>query len=240
MTYPDSSYLIKQIDLKTPLIGFFDAPGIEEFEPLVRPQAGACVYSFYQDWLKGSTLLLTKSQYGCGGCGHWLFGIQARSRDEFLSFLVDQEGLKCSRELMAQWIESSSAYEAENPYLLLGPLKQENYAYVKSITFFINPDQLSTLSYGAQYYSAPDDPPPVIAPFGSGCSQLFPFDNPDIPQAAIGATDLAMRQHVPPQILAFTVTKSMFEQLCSLDEQSFLGKPFLQRVKEARSGKLDF
>lgn len=141
---------------------------------------------------------------------------------------------------MAQWLDVSSPYKAENPYLFLGPLCRENYVYVKSITFLINPDQLSALSYGAQYYSAPGDPPPVIAPFGSGCSQLFPFNNPDIPQAAIGATDLAMRQHVPPQILAFTVTKSMFERLCSLDEKSFLDKPFLQRVKQARSGKLDF
>lgn len=96
MSYPDSSYLIKQINLETPLVGFFDAPGTQRFEPLVRPQPGACVYSFYQDWLEGRFLLLTESNFGCGGCGHWLFGIQSRSREEFLSFLVDQEGLKCS------------------------------------------------------------------------------------------------------------------------------------------------
>jgi hypothetical protein len=32
----------------------------------------------------------------------------------------------------------------------------------------------------------------------------------DIPQAVTGATDIAMRQYLPPDILAFTVTKAMF------------------------------
>jgi len=92
---------------------------------------------------------------------------------------------------------------------------------------------------GAQYNSAPDDPPPVVAPFGSGCMELLPFKDRNIPQASIGATDIAMRQHLPPDILAFTVTKPMFKQLCELDERSFLYKPFLQNLRKAR-GLPDF
>jgi len=56
----------------------------------------------------------------------------------------------------------------------------------------------------------------------------------DIPQASIGATDIAMHQYLPPDILAFVVTKPMFRQLCSLDERSFLYKSFLQNLKKAR------
>jgi hypothetical protein len=47
-----------------------------------------------------------------------------------------------------------------------------------------------------------------------------------------------MRQHIPPDILTFTVTGLMFKQLCELDEKSFLYKPFLQRLKQARGGKI--
>jgi hypothetical protein len=36
-------------------------------------------------------------------------------------------------------------------------------------------------------------------------------------------------------ILAFTVTKPMFEQLCALDERSFLFKPFLKNLRKARA-----
>jgi hypothetical protein len=91
---------------------------------------------------------------------------------------------------------------------------------------------------GAQYDSAPEDPPPVIAPFGSGCRELIPFRDFDMPQASIGATDIAMRQHLPPDILAFTVTTPMFSRLCELDERSFLYKPFLQRLRKARGATL--
>ena len=87
---------------------------------------------------------------------------------------------------------------------------------------------------GANYDSGPDDPPAVIAPFGSGCGQMVQFDDLSIPQAIIGSTDIAMRQYLPPEIMAFTITKSLFEKLCCLDEKSFLHKPFWQNLKKRR------
>jgi len=78
---------------------------------------------------------------------------------------------------------------------------------------------------GAQYFSKPEDTDPVIAPFGSGCMELLPlFKDLNIPQALIGSTDIAMRKYLPPDLLAFTVTKPMFEKLCKLDKKSFLEK----------------
>jgi len=139
---------------------------------------------------------------------------------------------------MEKWIDASKPYRAENAHLFLGPLKEDAWLFIKTITFLVNPDQLSALMIGAQYHSAPGDPPPVIAPFGSGCSQLQPFRDLTIAQASIGATDIAMRRHLPPDILTLTVTKPMFKQLCALDERSFLSKPFLQRLRQARGGKL--
>jgi hypothetical protein len=234
---PDYSQLVKRIDLSIPLIGFYDAPDPSYFEPLVKPNQGDCVFLFYKNWLKGETLHITKEHYGCGGAGRWMCGIEVRSRKEFIKFLVDDEGLKATHELMEKWIDSSATYEAAHPHLFIGPIKENQWDYIKSVSFFVNPDQLSTLMIGAQYNSAPDDPPPVIAPFGSGCMELFPFKDPMISQAAIGATDIAMRQHLPPDILTFTVTKPMFKQLCSLNKQSFLYKPFLRNLRESR-GKL--
>lgn len=231
---PDYNNLLKRIDLTTPLIGFYDAPDPQPFEPLITPKKGDCVFSFYCNWLEGKTLYITKEHHGCGGAGHWMFGIETRSKEDFIEFLVDDEGLKESHELMEKWIDSSKPYQTHHPHLFVGPLREDQWEYIKSITFYVNPDQLSTLMLGAQYNSAPDDPPPVIAPFGSGCMELFPFKNLSIPQASIGATDIAMRQHLPPDILAFTVTKPMFKQLCELDERSFLYKPFLKNLRKAR------
>ncbi|MCX6566631.1 MAG: DUF169 domain-containing protein [Candidatus Aminicenantes bacterium] len=237
-TQPASERLRKKLDIELPLIGFYDAPDPSLFKPLVTPKENDCVFSFYKNWLKGETLHSTRENYGCGGAGSCIWRIQVRSRKEFIKFLADFEGLKVSAELMEASIDSATSYQAENAHIFIGPLKEEGWPYLKTITFLVNPDQLSALMIGAQYHSAPDDPTPVIAPFGSGCREIIPFKDFHIPQASIGATDIAMRQHLPPDLLAFTVTKPMFSRLCTLDERSFLYKPFLERLKKARSNTL--
>jgi len=166
--------------------------------------------------------------------GRWMCGIETRSREDFIKFLVDDEGLKSSHELMEKWIDSSIPYQSTHSNLFIGPLKKDQWDYAKSVTFFVNPDQLSTLIIGAQYKSSPEDPTPVIAPFGSGCMELLPFKDLNTPQAAIGATDIAMRKYLSPDILTLSVTKPMFKQLCELDERSFLYKGFLQNLRRAR------
>jgi hypothetical protein len=237
MTQPDPAYLISRIGLTIPLIGFYDAPDTSPFEPLIKPEPGkrACIFAFYRQWLQGKTLHITKEIPGCRGAGHWVFNKVTWSREDFVKFLVDDEGLKTSHALMNKWLDHNQPYRQEYPNILIGPLREDQYTYLKTITFFVNLDQLSALMLGAQYNSAPSDPPPVIAPFGSGCMELVPlFQDLNVPQAMIGATDIAMRQYIPPDILAFTVTKAMFKQLCALDEQSFLDKPFWKRLRKAR------
>jgi hypothetical protein len=236
---PDPTNLLEQIGFTIPLIGFYDAPDPSPFVPLVEPELGrrSCVFTFYRRWLDGKTLHITRENYGCGGAGHWICGVETRSRQDFVKFLADDEGLKSSHTLMNQWLDFSKPYTQQHPHILIGPLRQDGglYPYLQSITFFVNPDQLSVLLLGAQYNSAPGDTSPVIAPFGSGCMQLVTlFENLSIPQAVIGATDIAMRRHLPPEILALTVTKPMFEQLCELDEHSFLYKPFWANLRKAR------
>jgi hypothetical protein len=234
----DPSILKKKLNIKLPLIGFYDAPDPAIFKPLITPKENDCIFSFYKNWLKGETLHSTKESYGCGGAGSCFWRIQARSRKELIKFLVDDEGLKASCRLMEKSVASGKPYQAENAHIFIGPLKEEGWPYIKTITFLVNPDQLSALIIGAQYYSTSEDPPPVIAPFGSGCRELIPFKDFNMHQASIGTTDIAMRQHLPPDILAFTVTKTMLSRLCKLDKKSFLYKPFLQRLKKARGATL--
>ncbi len=234
----DPSRLLDRLDIRLPLIGFYDAPEPALFGPLVEPGPGQCVFCAYRDWLAGKTLHLTRDRYGCGGAANSLFGLQTRPKDEFIKFLADDEGLKASRALMEKWLEVRKTYRAENGHIFIGPLRESAWPFAKTVTFLVNPDQLAALAVGAQYRAAPEDPPPVIAPFGSGCSQLVPFADLALGQASIGSTDIAMREHVPPNIMAFVVTRKMFESLCALDERSFLDKPFLERLKKARGGRL--
>jgi hypothetical protein len=236
---PDPGKLLHAIGLKTPPVGFYDAPDPAPFAPAMTPAADrrACIFAYSRRWFEGAYLHLTKENFGCGGAGRCLFGVMTRTRDEYIRFLADEEGLKASRELMAQWLDAARPYRQEHPHLFFGPLRADQYDYLKTVTFYVNPDQLSILMTGAQYHSAPGDAPPVVAPFGSGCMQMGPcFADLAVPQALVGATDVAMRGYLPPDTLAFTATQPMFERLCSLDERSILFKPFWTDLQRARRG----
>jgi hypothetical protein len=240
---PDPSYLLEKLDYSLPVIGFYDAPDPAPFEPLTGPkpgpERGPCVFKFYPRWLKGETLILTPDNYGCRGGGRALCGAEMPSREAFIDFLWGDEGLKAGREQMAVWIDNNPVYEMEHDQILIGPLKPGQYRHLRSITFWVNADQLSVLTYAVYYHHHWGDPPPFTAPFGSGCSQLIvPLGDLDRPLAALGATDIAMRDCLPPDLLAFTVTVPMFERLCSIGPDSFLGKNFLERLRKARKGSL--
>jgi hypothetical protein len=233
--YPKN--LLEESGVRIPPVGLYDAPDPTRFEPLVAPSQGrwACVFMFYDRWLKGETLHLTRGNFGCGGAGAYLFGVSTRTREEYIEFLVGKEGLKAEGELMGQWLDQTRPYQPEHPHVLLGPLRDEQYDCLKTVTFFVNPDQLSLFVTGAYYHTGPSNPPVATAPFGSGCGLLAAlFSGLDQPKAIIGGTDIAARKFLPPDILAFTVTKPMYERLCTLDERSFLGKAFWQDVKKAR------
>jgi hypothetical protein len=234
---PDPLNLAGRLEMDNPLIGFYDSPVTEPFEPLVEPgrKGHNCIFSFYEQWLEGKTLHLTRQKYGCGGAGHWICGIPGRTREEYLDFLVNTEGLKTSYEVMNKWLDAATPYMQEHDNILIGPLKPDLYNYLKTVTFFVNADQLSALAIGTEYNRSPEDPAGINAPFGSGCSQLIgQFKDIKVPSAIIGMTDIAARKYIPANLLAFTVTKPLFEQLCNLGERSFLYKAFWKELKRTR------
>ncbi len=230
---PDYKYLLKKTGIEYPVIGFYDTPELKPFEPYM--DAKACVFSYYKQFRKGKYLRLTREQYGCGGAGKWLCSLETRTKEQYVKFLTDDEGLKANHSLMEQWLDYEKPYQQVHKYLFIGKIKESEYECLKTATFFVNPDQLSILMIGAQLHSSPTDPAPVISPFGSGCMLLISlFKDLSIPQAIIGATDMAMRKYLPPDILTFTVTKPMFELLCGIDKNSYLEKSFIKGLKRAR------
>jgi hypothetical protein len=232
---PDPTDLLEIAGITAPLVGFYDVPDPKPFEPFARPER--CIFSCYENWLEGESICLPADDLVCRGGGYWITGDQFTSLEDLARRLTEREGFKSSLELMVQWLENQKPYTIEHQYVVIGPLRDEQYASLKTVTFFVNPDQLSLLLLGTQYHNAAVDVHPAVAPFGSGCGQLaavFGDSDGGTPKAIIGATDIAMRQHLPPEILALTVNKPMYRQLCALDEDSFLYKPFWQRLREAR------
>jgi len=243
---PDPTILIETAGIKTPLIGFYDVSDTKPFEPFTKPKR--CFFSSYEQWFEGESICISKNESSCQGGGYWVGGVtpdwvvksagtDSTPREIFAKGLNQREGFKSSDELMCQWLENQKPYLIENGYVVIGPLKDDQYKHLKTVTFYVNPDQLSLLLLGAEYNNASTNDNPVKVAFGSGCGQmaaLFRDFDADTPSAVIGATDIAMRDNFPPDILAFSVNKPMYKQLCELDENSFLYKHFWKRLRIAR------
>jgi len=235
---PNADKLLRIAGVTMPLIGFYDVPDITPFQPFAKPKH--CIFSCFTNWVSGESTVVTEEHFSCMGAGYWLCGVESRSREDMVEFLANKEGLRSSPEIMSQWLDNQKPYKKEHPYIVIGPLKDDQYAYLKTVTFIVTPDQLSLLMMGAEYHNPSSDNQQVMVKFGSGCSQLSAlFDDLTIPKAIIGATDIAMREHVPSSMLALTVTKGMFEQMCALDDKSFLHKPFWKQLRKAREKHLD-
>lgn len=247
---PNPKELLELSGIKTSLIGFYDVPKKEPFKPFVKPSR--CIFSAYENWLNGESLCISKEDPNylatCQGGGYWIGGClpqwtvknsnsEQEARVNFAKGLNQREGFKSSDDIMHQWLDNLKPYMIENKYVVIGPLRNDQYEYLKTVTFYVNPDQLSFLIHGAEYRNASINDKPVMTAFGSGCGQIASLLgdlNSDIPKAVIGATDMAMREHLPADILAFTVNKPMYEQLCGLDENSFMHKHFWKRLMKAR------
>lgn len=233
---PDPTNLLSKAGIKTPLIGFYDLPDPTPFEPFSKP--GRCMFEAYQAWLEGKYICLSADEFSCRGGGYWIGGTEFKTREKFGSELNQREGFKENDLLMCQWLENQKPYLIKNGYVVLGPLREDHFDYLKTVTFYVNPDQLSLLMLGAHYRDASASGETITVPFGSGCglmaAALSDLETKE-PRAVIGATDIAMRQHLPPDLLAFTVNMSMYKQLCELQENSFLEKPFWQRLKNSRA-----
>jgi hypothetical protein len=232
---PDPTKLLEVAGIDTPLIGFYEVPDPKPFEPFCTPKR--CIFSCYKRWAKGESVCISEGNCSCRGGGYWIGGVEFGTRDDFARGLNEREGFKSSHGLMKEWLENQRPYKIERGYVVIGPLRDGQYDFLKTVTFFVNPDQMSLLLLGTEYHNASVGVNPTFTAFGSGCGQLaalFGNLDPSIPRAIIGATDIAMREHLPPDIFALTVNEPMYRQLCELDEDSFLYKQFWKRLRKAR------
>lgn len=225
---PDSSSLKKEIKLQYPEIGFYDAPEMPVFQPFVS--TNKCIFSCFSGWLKGETLHLTRDNFGCNTCGRVLTGYNGVSKNQLMDF-QQRSGAKSVQEITNSLLGSRHVYHNEHENIYIGPLKEEAYQYLKTVTFFVDPDQLSSLMTIAYYDCQPGEPPPVMAPFGTACSHFVPaFKDLNVPQAVIGSTDSEMRRYIPTKVLSFTMTKPMYERLCRKRKDSFTIGRFFEKI----------
>jgi hypothetical protein len=144
-------------------------------------------------------------------------------------YFMHGEGFKKSPELVGKFLENLPTMEVPSKYVIFKPLRDlaEDEKPV-DIIFVANPDQLSALITLVNYDREENDN--IIAPFGSGCSQIgihaYKEAKSEKPRAVLGLTDLAARKDVRgilgKDTLTLTVPYRMFLEMEANVEGSFL------------------
>jgi hypothetical protein len=233
---PDATFLRSSLGLQYAIIGFYDIPAYGTSTKVIEKRG--CLFSCFQEWQKGSMVHISRIRPGCPGSAYWLCGAPAMSHEDFLDFLVATEGLKQDHAAMQQFLDAHHSYRMQHRHLLIGPLLAADFRYCKTVTIFCNPDQMSALMVGLFYVHKTGTPYFLISGIGPGCYQLsglFPSFEDDY--AVVSSTDIAMRRHIPENLLSLTLTPSLYKKFCALDSSSFLGKQFWKKLVKSRENQ---
>ena len=137
-------------------------------------------------------------------------------------------------ELARKWVESLPFADVPTEYVLFKPWDQvTEQDKPELIVFFANADQLSALVLMADYNRGTNQS--ITAPFGAACqSILFGYaeTKKENPGAVIGFFDISQRLVVDREILTFTVPYSLFQEMETNVEGSFLEKHAWQKIQE--------
>jgi hypothetical protein len=230
--------LTERLRLATPLLAVYDAPPSDAFAPLVEATETTCCFAYYEHWLTGKTLVIRKGGMGCRGAQAAL-GFQKTYAPFMPHFLTDGvgapqgEGLKATASVAQAFLDRTKPPDVRSDAVLIGPLRVEQWDTVRSVTFLVDPDRLAGVMTLAGYWSADHV---VTAPFGSGCSFLWrALGEAERDAAVIGATDVAMRRYLPPEILTLTVSPARYEQMLTFPDDSFLSRDWWNGLMDVRA-----
>lgn len=143
-------------------------------------------------------------------------------------FLLGERYLK-SPEVVRKFVASLPVMDIPARYVVIKPLRDVEAARddVRSITFLVNPDQLSALVVLANYDG--EDNENVIIPFAAGCQSVgictFREGQRERPRAVVGLVDLSARKNLRRQlgrdVMSFSVPPRMFQRMEENVEGSF-------------------
>jgi len=223
-----------RLRLSTPLLALYDSQPSDAFAPLVEAKGNTCCFAYYKRWLAGETLVMKKGGGGCQGAAR-AFGLEKTYPAYMAHFLTDGvgapmgEGLRASADIAQAYLDEAIPPDVQSGAVLIGPLRPEQWEWIRSVTFLVDPDRLAAVMTLAGYWSARDV---VTAPFGSGCSFLWRALGGD--RTVIGGTDIAMRRYLPPEMMTFTVSPAHFGKMLTFPDDSFLYKSWWNDLMDYR------
>lgn len=161
---------------------------------------------------------------------------------EAFDHFVHGERYMKSPEEVRRFIECLPITEIPTRYVLFKPLSEidpENEEPV-SVTFFVDPDQLSALVVLANYGRGDNEN--VTIPYAAGCQTvgIYPYREreKEKPRAVVGLTDLSARVYLRKQLgerlMSFAAPWALFKEMEANVQGSFLEKPVWHSLLEGK------
>ena len=138
-------------------------------------------------------------------------------------------------ETAGSFIASLPITDIPEEYVVFKPLEDvDENETPKVVVFLVNPDQLSALVILANYARKCSEN--VIVPFAAACHTIgiIPFREAEseTPRAVIGLTDITVRNKFAKDLLSFAIPYTMFVEMESNVDGSFLEKHNWQNLLE--------
>ena len=209
-----------------------------------------CVGSMVTTAARGKTVIFDRKTFGCPGGGTGLgFGncYTGFPIDRLLSTggkaelpngqafeMGDGERFFESPEIATCWAKALPYREVPTEYIVCKPLDQAGEDETISVVLMlVNPDQLSALVTLAGFRRGSIDA--TIASWGAACQSILFAQaeaESDIPRGVIGFFDISQRGKLEKELLSYSVPYSMFLEMESSVEDSFLGTTMWEKLKE--------
>lgn len=231
--------LMKELNMKFPPLSIIQSD--KEIETCKERLTG-CSMKILNKSINGETILVTCNNLTCGGAKSG-FGFYDGLPDipggfgYFLSCgrgegFPKGEKLKIDSETGIRMLENQPKNVLnQKTHIIIKPYEEGDTPC--TVTFFVNPDQLSALIQ--LFYFRRDTYDEVIAPMSSGCASVFriPFNEAkkEKSRAVIGNVDVFSRPHFDKNLFNFTVSFRDFQTMLQDADNCFFSSHIWKGVK---------
>jgi uncharacterized protein (DUF169 family) len=135
------------------------------------------------------------------------------------------ERLIDSAETAKEYVKSFVPQNINKKVMVFKPIKGDNGCKPEAVILFVNPDQLSALTYLA-HFDKPGAQDRVVAQLASACASMVTmplrFAREEKLTAFWGLQDISCRTSFPSNILSFSLPVKFFELIGSFIPESFI------------------
>ncbi len=245
-----SNRLPEALDLKYTPIAVILTDTKPERAAQFKEGGWGCAAAMLKAATRGRTVVFDRKTSGCPGGGTGLgfgncytgfpidrllsTGGKAELPDGGVFDMGEGERFFDSPEAAARWADALPYREVPTEYIVCKPLDQvADDEDISLVMMLVNPDQLSALVTLAGFRRGAINA--TVSPWGAACqSILFAHaeSEKEHPSGVIGFFDISQRGKIDREFISYTVPYSMYQEMESSVDDSFLRAPMWQKLRD--------